>query len=133
MEPLAKPSGIALTDHTRHVREQVAAVLRARPFLIFKYAQRTGHNLLTLADACACWHDEGKKHPRWRQACRLDYEEAQRTGVVRGRNLQQAKVRHEFDSLVRMRQNADCRWLPAAAFAQLLSRMRGPGAGGHAG
>lgn len=112
MEPLAKPSGITLADHTRHVREQVAAVLRARPFLIFKYAQRTGQNLLTLADACARWHDEGKQHPRWQRACRQDFEESEKSGRVVGRHLREAKVRHEFDSVTRMRKQQDLALLP---------------------
>ena len=121
MEPLAKPSGITLADHTRHVREQVADVLRARPFLIFKYAKRTGHNLLALADACARWHDEGKRHESWQTACQRDYAAYQRTGILKGRNLQAGTVRHEFDSVARMHREPACGWLPQAARAAVAA------------
>ncbi|QKG55107.1 hypothetical protein [Hymenobacter sp. BRD67] len=115
MEPLAKPNGITLADHTRHVRDEAARILAARPFLAVKYGIQTGNNLLTLADACARWHDAGKQHLRWQQACRLDFEAYQRTGRVAGLHLRKAKVRHEFDSLVRLRKAPDAAWLPPEA------------------
>lgn len=121
MELLAKPDGTTLTDHTQHVRDEVAHVLAARPFLVYKYAIRTGQNLLTLADACARWHDEGKQHPRWQRACRLDFEEYQRTGKVAGRHLREARVRHEFDSLVRMSKAPAAAWLPPMARAAVAA------------
>lgn len=121
MELLAKPDGTTLTNHTQHVRDEVAHVLAARPFLIYKYAVRTGQNLSALADACARWHDEGKQHPRWQRACRLDFEESQRTGKVAGRHLREAKVRHEFDSLVRMGQAPGAAWLPFMARAAIAA------------
>lgn len=121
MEPLAKPTGITLAEHTQHVRDEVAHVLAARPFLIYKYALRTGRNLPALADACARWHDEGKQHPQWQRACRLDFEEYRRTGKVTGSHLRKANVRHEFDSLVRMHKNPTNAWLPPAVYVAVAA------------
>lgn len=121
MELLAKPDGTTLADHTQHVRDEVAHVLAARPFLIYKYAVRTGQNLPALADACARWHDEGKQHQRWQRACRLDFEEYKRTGKLSGRYLREAKVRHEFDSLARMNRASSTTWLPPTTYAAVAA------------
>ncbi|HEX8327756.1 MAG TPA: CRISPR-associated helicase Cas3' [Hymenobacter sp.] len=121
MELLAKPDGTTLADHTQHVRDEVAHVLAARPYLIYKYAVRTGQSLLALVDACARWHDEGKAHSAWQQACRKDFEDSQRTGKVQGLHLLKSGVRHEFASLVKMRKNAGNNWLPASAYAAVAA------------
>ncbi|GAA4492932.1 hypothetical protein GCM10023172_00830 [Hymenobacter ginsengisoli] len=121
MELLAKPDGTTLADHTQHVRDETAHVLAARPFLIYKYAVRTGHNLLALADACARWHDSGKAHPAWQQACRQDFEQAQRTGKVQGLHLQKSGVRHEFASLVKMRKAARNEWPPKLTYVAVAA------------
>jgi CRISPR-associated endonuclease/helicase Cas3 len=124
MTALAKPTGITLADHTRHVRDEMRAVLAARPFLVYKYAVRTGQNLLVLADACARWHDEGKQHPSWQKACQVDFAEYTRLGKPRNfkaGNLLRADLRHELDSLVRMRSAKEAGWLPPAAFAAVAA------------
>ncbi len=121
MEMLAKPDGTPLADHTRHVRDEAARVLAARPFLVYKYAVRTGQNLPALLDACARWHDAGKAHPAWQQACRRDFDEYRRTGKVRGAHLQKSGVRHEFASLVHMRGAGGNDWLPPAAYAAVAA------------
>lgn len=120
MEPLAKPTGETLADHTRHVRDEVAQVLAARPFLTCKYAVRTGQNLPALADACARWHDAGKQHQRWQGACQKDYATYQTTGRV-GNELRGGTVRHEFASLVWMRADPANSWLPPAAYAAVAA------------
>ncbi|WP_460586425.1 CRISPR-associated helicase Cas3' [Hymenobacter arcticus] len=74
-----------------------------------------------LSDACARWHDTGKAHWRWQQACVKDFDEYRRTGKVLGHNLRKAKVRHEFDSLVRMRKSLANSWLPQAAYAAVAA------------
>nr|GFD43342.1 hypothetical protein [Tanacetum cinerariifolium] len=81
----------------------------------------TGNNLLRLTDACARWHDAGKQHKNWQQACRLDFEAYQRTGKVAGNHLRKAKVRHEFDSLVRLRKDPATNWLPLEAEAAIVA------------
>lgn len=120
MEPLAKPTGETLADHTRHVRDEMALVLAARPFLTYKYAIRAGQNLPILADACARWHDAGKQHRRWQDACRADYAAYLKTGRV-GNELRKGTVRHEFASLVRMRADPASTWLPPVAYAAVAA------------
>lgn len=122
MELLAKPDGTTLADHTQHVREEMARVLAARPFLFSKYAARTGQHLAALADACARWHDAGKAHTAWQQACRRDFDDSKKTGKVRGVHLQKSGVRHEFASLVHMRKaGGSTNWLPPAALAAVAA------------
>jgi CRISPR-associated endonuclease/helicase Cas3 len=117
MEPLAKPMGqrqadgssqpITLADHTQHVRDEAARLLAARPFLARKYLARTGRDLNSLVDTAARWHDEGKLHHDWQQACQQDYQEYLRRGFTTGANLKQAGVRHEMESLVRLNLSTD--------------------------
>ena len=121
METLAKPDGTTLVEHTQHVRDEAAHVLAARPFLIYKYALRTGNNLAILVDACARWHDVGKAHPAWQQACRKDFTDFQRTGKVRGVHLMKSGVRHEFASLGKMHKSGGDEWLPLAAYAAVAA------------
>jgi len=120
MEPLAKPTGETLAEHTGHVRDEMAQVLAARPFLTYKYAVRTGQNLPALADACARWHDAGKRHHRWQQACRADFVTYQKTLRV-GNELRKGTVRHEFASLVRLRADPANAWLPLTAYAAVAA------------
>ncbi|RMG19915.1 MAG: CRISPR-associated helicase Cas3' [Bacteroidetes bacterium] len=74
MEPLAKPSGISLRDHRQHVYEQALHILQLWPFLAEKYSRISGKRLRRLVREAAWWHDLGKEHPQWQQACRQDYE-----------------------------------------------------------
>lgn len=101
MTLLAKSDGITLEDHTRHVREEAGTLIASRPFFTRKYAARTGRDLAALLDLCALWHDAGKAHPHWQNACQLDFQEFRATGKTTGKHLRRAKLRHEMDSLVR--------------------------------
>ena len=82
MEPLAKPSGITLRDHHRHVLAEAERLLGLRPtevpglpFLAKKYADLVPDGDLNARVRKAAWlHDEGKKYKRWQDACRDDYE-----------------------------------------------------------
>lgn len=130
MAPLAKPSGqkqadgsvlpITLIDHTQHVQDEAARFLVARPFLVQKYLARTGRNLALLVNTVARWHDEGKQHPDWQQACQEDYKDFLRRGFTKGVNLQQAGIRHEMDSLVRLHHSAD-QGLPMCGYAAIAA------------
>lgn len=124
--PLAKSSGVLLADHNRHLHEQADAYFAARPFVADKYRQLTGgQDLPELVRVAIRWHDEGKKHPDWAQACRADFDELQAFNArcatdyaslglnpqddyetfrrkrkpPRGRHLMTAGVRHEIASL----------------------------------
>ena len=82
--PLGKPSGIPLADHRQHVVQEAERLLGLRPgetdespglpFLATKYATLTGgadlaHHVLQ----SAWYHDLGKEHPHWQDACQADY------------------------------------------------------------
>ena len=82
--PLGKPSGIPLADHRRHVVEEAERLLGLRPgepdespglpFLATKYARLTGGaDLAHRVRQSAWYHDRGKAHPHWQDACRADY------------------------------------------------------------
>lgn len=82
MEPLAKPSGTTLSDHRQHVLEEAERLLGLRPketlglpFLAEKYARLVpGGDLITRVRNAAWFHDKGKEHPLWQDACRADYD-----------------------------------------------------------
>ncbi len=124
--PLAKSSGVLLTEHNRHLQEQADAYFGARPFVADKYRRLTGgQDLPELVRVAIRWHDEGKKHPDWKKACRADYDELQafnarcaadyaalgpsppedyetfrrRRKPPRGKHLKQVGIRHEMASL----------------------------------
>lgn len=103
MKPLAKPTGVLLEAHIRNLLDEAERILATRPFVITKYRKRTGEDFSVLLRQSARWHDEGKKHNKWQDACQRDYEAYQRTGKDRGWNLQHADIRHELASLECMR------------------------------
>jgi CRISPR-associated endonuclease/helicase Cas3 len=124
MEPLAKPTGITLADHTRHVGDEMQLLLAAYPYPVRKYAALTGRDLLTLGPKAAFWHDAGKQDD-WQKYCRLDHAEWLRLGrphQFRGKHLQKSGIRHELDSLLRLfqPQNPD-RELPFCAYVAIAA------------
>lgn len=111
-----------MEDHTRHVREEAERLLAARPFWSQKYRRFTGNDLGELLLLCAQWHDQGKAHPKWQNACRLDYELSLQVGKSEGRHLQKSKVRHEMESLVRA--NAENVALTRPGYAAIAAHHR---------
>lgn len=128
-EPLGKPSGISLEDHTNNVIEEAHKVLAVFPFLKAKYARLTqGGDLENHLFVAARDHDLGKKHPFWQKACQADYalyktwrkqhglapdvvdaadyarfEASVKQGKFdRPSKLMKAGLRHEFASIPRM-------------------------------
>lgn len=95
---LAKSNGITLADHVLHLREEAARVMEARRFVFDSYETRTEVDLRDSLLRCADWHDEGKRHKSWQDACQKDFAEYQRTGKS-GRNLLRSGIRHELASL----------------------------------
>lgn len=106
---LAKPSRwkITLAQHTQNVCDQAAYITTARPFINHKYRERTGDDLSELLQQSARWHDEGKRHKKWQEACRLDYLETVKTGKDCGKHLLRAGIRHELASLQLMRMHGE--------------------------
>jgi CRISPR-associated endonuclease/helicase Cas3 len=99
---LAKPTGISLRDHTQHVEEEMAQILRLRPFLLQKYRQRTGQPLEERCLLSAKHHDDGKQDSAWQKACRDDYViflDKGKPPYFNAPNLRKAGVRHELASL----------------------------------
>ncbi len=115
MEYLAKSSGITLQEHVDNVVAEGQKIIDSYPFVIEKYKKVTGRDLAKRLEGACLFHDEGKKHKRWQSACQKDYQiflywqkanggtfKDFETKVKRtGKNLMQAKVRHEVDSVVR--------------------------------
>jgi CRISPR-associated endonuclease/helicase Cas3 len=126
MEPLAKPSGITYREHRQHVFEEAEKMLTENSFWCKKYATLTEGDLRNQVRRAAWWHDVGKLHRQWQTACRKDYElyqkwrqaanlppnkrdaadfkrferERRQQKVSSSPHLLQAKLRHEFDSLL---------------------------------
>jgi len=98
---LAKPTlCISVEEHTQHVGDEMRNILASRPFVCEKYLQRTGKDLKKRALAAAKYHDIGKKHKIWQDACRKDFEIFQKTGMEsKMHNLRNANFRHEIASL----------------------------------
>ena len=106
---LAKPSGITLEKHVSDVISEANMVLSSIPFVQKKYFDIVGKDLQKRLEVVCKLHDDGKKHPKWQNACQLDYSaflEQKRTYTnsnqvfPNGTNIMKAGIRHEFQSLV---------------------------------
>ncbi len=73
-KPLAKPSGILLSEHENHVWEQAIAILKKLPFLEVKYNNLIGKDLSPSLERAIIWHDKGKRYFIWQEACQKDYQ-----------------------------------------------------------
>lgn len=109
---LAKPSGITLEQHTQDVMSEGKLLLGHAPFIVQKYKERVGKDLLIRLERVCQYHDIGKGTPKWQLACQKDYEaflkwQLQHGGTFKefskkensGENIRMAGVRHEFESL----------------------------------
>lgn len=114
---LAKPSGIALENHTQAVMSEGKLLLDQTPYVAQKYHERIGKSLAIRLERVCQYHDVGKNNLKWQIACQKDYEaflqwQALHGGTFKeysktkysGENIRRAKVRHEIQSL-RMIQN----------------------------
>lgn len=97
--PLAKPTGIPLSEHISNLLKQASLLFEQRPFVLDKYEKFTEEDLAKSVKSSACWHDEGKKDYEWQHRCQKDYEHFLRTGKDTGKNLKSVKIRHELASL----------------------------------
>ncbi len=115
MQILAKPSGILLNTHVSNVINEGHKIIGCYPFAVEKYRRYTGKSLAERLEGACKFHDEGKKHPRWQTACRRDnqvfldwqmkyggsFQEYENVVKNTGKNLMNAHIRHEIDSVVR--------------------------------
>ena len=116
MEDLGKPSGITLRQHTDNVLAEGVYLQFALPVSFEKYLRVVGVDLSKRLRGAIQYHDEGKKHHVWQNACQKDYDVflkwqkenggdyetfcKKAPGLV-GRNLMISGVRHEISSLDR--------------------------------
>ena len=106
---LAKPSGITLEQHVSDVVSEANMVLSSVPSVQKKYLDIVGKDLQKRLEIVCKLHDDGKKHPKWQNACQSDYSlflEQKRINVNSnqvipiGTNIMKAGIRHEFQSLL---------------------------------
>lgn len=114
-EPLAKPSGITLAQHTADVVAEAKFVCKMMPSTVCKYSKVTHKNLVDRLCVVAEFHDIGKNCPKWQNACVNDYQNYLRwhkehddanfktysksVGSEAGKYLRKSGVRHELYSL----------------------------------
>jgi CRISPR-associated endonuclease/helicase Cas3 len=98
-EFLAKPKGTTLKEHTENVVNEAKSVIQAHSFVLQKYIELTEKSLEKRLLASAWYHDDGKKHIKWQEACWKEYEEYLKTGKVNGSFMQKTGLRHEMESL----------------------------------
>jgi len=100
--PKANGEDISLEEHTQNVVSEVRKVLAHHAFVAAKYARLTaGKSLEARTVNAAEYHDEGKKCPKWQNACQADNLIHKQTGKD-GRNLLKTGVRHEIESIKRL-------------------------------
>lgn len=116
MEDLAKPSGITLQQHIKNVSAEGNDLISSFPITFEKYLRFTSKDLIKRLSGAITYHDEGKKHTNWQEACQKDYlaflewqkknkgdfrdfEKANKD--LAGKNLRSTGVRHEINSLMR--------------------------------
>ena len=112
---LGKPSGITYEQHVQNVCNEGLSIVENYPFVIEKYHKRVGKDLAKRLNGACLYHDTGKKHEQWQNACQKDYQLfrdwQQKYGgdykafekAVNGNtgpNLMKANIRHEIASLV---------------------------------
>lgn len=128
---LAKPSGISLAEHTKHVKEEGTYIISSLPFLAQKYKLICGGNLEKDLTEAAKYHDWGKDYHIWQNACRKDnslyrswrkakklsedvissddyrlYEkEMRKKGKMPAKHIFKANLRHELASLYFINKN----------------------------
>lgn len=115
-EPLAKPSGITLQQHISDVLVEGKYIHDSFPFSFQKYLKIVDKDFFKRLNGAIKFHDDGKLHPIWQNACIKDYEEFLKWHLISGKNfrefskdfkdlagknLRNSGVRHEINSLTR--------------------------------
>lgn len=115
MEALAKSSGCTLKQHTNNVIAEGKKIIENYPFVMAKYKSITGQSLAKRLEGACKFHDVGKKHYQWQNACLKDYQifldwqkenggdfnDFQKAIINTGPNLMKANIRHEIASVVK--------------------------------
>jgi CRISPR-associated endonuclease/helicase Cas3 len=101
---LAKPSGILYSEHIQNVKSQAEDLLSLFPMYVKKYRTIVNENLRDALMKAVEYHDLGKKHQKWQNACQLDYLNYLKNGKVDGKHLRRVGLRHEIASLVYLKE-----------------------------
>lgn len=114
MEILAKPSGITLQEHVNNVLEEGSYIQKSFPITFQKYFHLIQKDLGKRLKGAIKFHDAGKAHPIWQNACRKDYalfckwnelndenfqQFSKKNKDLAGKNLRSSGIRHEIASL----------------------------------
>jgi CRISPR-associated endonuclease/helicase Cas3 len=99
---LAKPThDISIEEHTKNVVSEAECILLSRPYIVEKYKKITGKDLTKRVLCAAKYHDLGKQHPVWQNACKADNEIFRETNdAFQMYHLRKANFRHEIASLL---------------------------------
>ena len=74
MNLLAKPSGITLQEHLNDVLKEGSYIQKSFPITFKKYFQLIQKDLGKRLNGAIKFHDAGKAHPIWQNACQKDYK-----------------------------------------------------------
>lgn len=114
MEILGKPSGISLEQHVKNVLLEGNYLMDSFRISFEKYERIIQKDLKKRLKGAIKYHDEGKKHTDWQNACQKDYMEFLKWQAkyggdfkafsnakkdIAGANLKQSGIRHEIYSL----------------------------------
>lgn len=102
---LAKPTGITLKNHTENVLNELKCYLGNHAFVLTKYQNLMGKDIMNSLNLICRYHDLGKKQKDWQEACKKEYAYFLKHKKVYGGYLSQAKARHEIFSLIYCRAN----------------------------
>lgn len=98
---LAKPTGVTLETHLNDVEREAQVCVSAHPFVSEKYHQLAESDFQKEVKTAAKFHDVGKAHPKWQDACQKDNQDFL-AGKKYGGNLMKVGLRHEIASLIRL-------------------------------
>lgn len=96
---LAKPTGVTLETHLNDVEREAQVCVSAHPFVSEKYHRLAGSDFQKEVKTAAKFHDVGKAHPKWQDACQKDNQDFL-AGKKYGGNLMTVGLRHEIASLI---------------------------------
>jgi CRISPR-associated endonuclease/helicase Cas3 len=98
---LAKPTGVTLVTHLNNVEREAQVCVSAHPFVSEKYYRLAGSDFQKEVKTAAKFHDVGKEHPKWQDACQKDNQDFL-AGKKYGGNLMKVGLRHEIASVIRL-------------------------------